>query len=332
MSATRERTELSEQAATERRLMERYGREVSLLLFLVLLTTIIGVRNPRFAGAENLRDILLNNAYVAIMAVGTTMIIITGNIDISIGSMLAACAIVAGRSATAGCHPAVVIALTLGCGAAMGAVNGFLVTVVGIPAIIATLGTLSIFRGLVIIIARGRTIVNLPEWFMQIGRGDLAGVPFPVIIAVIVAVAASFVMSHTAFGREVYASGDNKHAARLAGVRVRQRVFAVFVINGLLVGLATLCYATRFGQIKTTPVAGQELLVITAVVVGGTDIFGGSGSILGSMIGVLLLGTIGTGLIFLKVSSFWERTAQGCLVVGAVILDALRRRKRERGF
>lgn len=307
----------------------QYGREISVGVFLLLLVGYFGT-TPGFLQTSNLRDIFINAAPLIIAACGMTMVIIAGMIDISAGSALAVCAVTAGVTAKAGAPLPVVILLPMLAGAAIGAVNGWLVAYVRIPAIIATLGMMSVLRGGIIWWTRGEWIGNLPPSFSAIGRGDLLGIPTPILIAAGILLFTALLMARTPFGRHIYAVGGNALAATRMGIPVRRTLWLVFILHGALLGLSALVYASRFSVIQSNAGVGFELLAISAVVVGGVNIFGGQGTVWGSAIGALLLQVISTGLIFRRVSEYWAPSVQGALVLLAVVIDALRTRRARR--
>ena len=310
-------------------LWHQYGREMSVGVFLLLLMGYFGT-TPGFLHTDNLRDILINAAPLVIAACGMTMVIIAGMIDISAGSALAVCAVVAGLTARSGASLPLVILMPVLTGAVIGAVNGWLVAFVRIPAIIVTLGMMSVLRGGIIWWTRGEWIGNLPPSFSAFGRGEIAGIPLPVWIAFGIVLATAMLLARTPLGRHIYAVGGNPVAATRMGIAVRRVLWLVFTLHGMLLGLSALVYASRFSVIQSNAGAGFELLAISAVVVGGVNIFGGQGTVWGSAIGGLLLQVISTGLIFRRVSEYWAPSVQGALVLLAVVADTLRTRRARR--
>lgn len=307
------------------------ARELSILIFLCVLLALVGSTSTAFLQAQNVQDILVNSSYTAVAAVGMTMVIVAGGIDISIGSILAVCCVAAGHAAKAGFSVPAVAVLSVLIGGLLGAVNGTLVAFARIPAIIVTLGTMSILRGGITWATGGYWIRDLPPSFSTLGTGLVLGIPVPVIIAGLAVVAGVLFMSQTPAGRRIYAVGGSPRAAELAGINVPTVTFSVFTACGALVGLAAILYVTRFSVIQSNAGVGFELLVITAVVVGGTNIMGGRGTVLGSILGVLLLSVIGSALTYKHVSAYWESALQGLLVLLAVLTDAFRARGGGRG-
>lgn len=310
---------------------QRGRREVLLALLLAAFCLGIGAYDGSFLSAGNARDILVNASYVAVVACGMTVVIAAGGIDVSVGSLLAVCATVAGLLARLGLPMPVVGLATLAAGAVLGALNGALVHPGRVPPIIATLAARSMWRGAIVLWMRGRWITDLPDSFRAPGLGKLLGIPVPVIVMVLAVALAAFYVRSTRPGRNVLAVGGNEQGAALAGIRVGRVRFFSYVLAGLSVGLATLVYATRFYAIQPNAGAGLELLAITAVVLGGSPITGGRASIAGTFLAVLLLTTLGTGLTFLHASAYWITALQGSIVLCAVVSDALAGRSRAAG-
>ncbi len=310
-------------------LWRQYGREMSVGVFLLLLVGYFGA-TPGFLQASNLRDILINAAPLVVAACGMTLVIIAGMIDISAGSTLAVCAVVAGVTAKSGASLPTIVLIPMLTGALIGAVNGWLVAYMRIPAIIVTLGMMSVLRGGIIWWTRGEWIGNLPPSFSAIGRGEVAGVPVPVCVALGMVLLTALLLARTPLGRHIYAVGGNPLAASRMGIAVQRVLWLVFLMHGALLGLSALVYAARFSVIQSNAGAGFELLTISAVVVGGVNIFGGQGTVWGSALGALLLQVISTGLIFRRVSEYWAPSVQGALVLLAVVADALRTRRTRR--
>jgi rhamnose transport system permease protein len=269
---------------------------------------------------------LYNCSYIGVAAIGMTMIILCGHIDISIGAALGVCATVAGKLAVAGVPLAVVFPATILAGGIIGLINGLLVAYGRIPAIVTTLGMASILKGSLILSTGGRWIYGLPPGF-SISRTSLFGIPVPIFTLILFGVAFALWLKYSAKGRELYAVGGNAEAARLSGISERQVTIQVFVMNGLLVGLAAILYATNFTAIQSNVAPGFELTVITAAVIGGVSILGGTGNVVGALLGALLLQTIGTALVFLHIRAEWFLTVQGSLILLTILLDVFRRRQ-----
>ncbi|PZA05746.1 MULTISPECIES: ABC transporter permease [unclassified Meiothermus] len=304
------------------------GRQISIAVFLLALAGVLLAAAPSFFSLGNFKDILVNISYVAIAALGMMMVILTGQIDISVGAILSICSTLAATASKAGLPLGAVFLISIGAGAALGLVNGLLVTRFKIHSIIVTLGTLSVFRGALIYFTKGAWIYQLPEDFRRVGLGTFLGIPYPIWALALVLLLGAWVLSSTPWGRALYAVGSNPEAARLSGIRVPFVQASAFVACGALVGLATMFYATRFSTIQSNTGQGFEFLVITAVVVGGVNVFGGSGTVLGVALGALLVGVTGTALTFLRISAYWEQALQGLFILLAVAFDAVRAQRR----
>lgn len=311
-----------------RRLLGR--RELILGLVVLIASLVLGLTTDTFGTAGNFRDMAVNSSYVLIAALGMTMIILTAGIDISIGSMLALCCMAFGVMAREKVPIPWVVVGTLSAGALLGGINAVGVGLMRLPPIIMTLATLTIFRGAVLRLGGGDWI-QLPEEYLFLGRHVILGLPIPVWVAGIAIAAVALVLRYTAFGRSLYALGNNVEASEHLGISLRRHQLLVYTIGGLLVGLAALAYAPRFDVVQTNSGLGLEMLVITAVVVGGTDIFGGRGSVLGTVLGVILLTLISNALNLTQVSDYWEKAFHGVLVLVAVVADHVGRRSGGRG-
>ena len=299
-------------------------REQAVVIAIVALAAVLALAAPSFFSAENLRDLYLVNMPLLVVAIGTTLVIISGEIDISVGSTFAACSVVAGVVAKAGVGPAGAGVAACVAGALAGALNGALVAYVRIPSIVVTLATMVALRDGLRWLTQGAWVDNLPSGFQWLGTTQDS---FPIVTACGVAtlvVAVAWAMRHLAAGRAVYATGSNLEAARLAGIDTARLKLTVFTIAGVLTGLAALVNSARFNQIPSNTGLGLEMKVVAAAVVGGAAITGGRGTLIGTVLGVILLGAIGPALTFLGVSAQWERALQGVIVLTAVMIDAPR--------
>ncbi len=306
-------------------------QEGVLALTLIVLMVTIGSINPRLWDYNNLGDIFQFNAYIAVAAIGMSMVIITGNIDISVGPLIAALAILCGTIATSGFPLWVAWLAPLVVGALVGAIIGFFVAYLRIPAIVVTLGANSIIRGLIVILAGSKVIYDLPEGFGLAQTAPL-GIPMPIWFMVILTIGAAIWMRYSAFSRAIYAIGGNAEAARLSGIKVQRVTLLTFVINGVFVGIASVLLATQFNQIQATPPPGLELLIITAAVVGGVSILGGTGTVIGAMLAAILLSAIRVSMVLISVSPFWIQAVQGVLILITVLADIYRRRRQTRAI
>lgn len=305
-------------------MLNRHRREVSIALVIVALGLVLAAVAPGYFAHDNLADLFLGNMPALIVALGATLVILTGNIDISAGSMFAICGVVAGVVAKAGA-PMPLVALTA-ClaGAALGSLNGVLVAYVRIPSVVVTLATMVAWRDALRWTTQGTWVQDLPAGFQWFGLAQ-GTYPF-VACAVVVALQAGlgWGMRNLSAGRAVYATGSNEHAARLAGFDTARIKCSVFAVAGALTGLAALLNSVRFNQIPSNAGIGLEMKVIAAAVVGGAAVKGGQGSVAGTLLGIVLLGAVGPALTFLGVNAYWERALQGTIILAAVAIDAVR--------
>lgn len=296
-------------------------------LALLALGLLLAVRAPAFFQPGQLLDVLLALLPALVVAVGATLVVLTGEIDISVGSIFGVCSVVAGVLAVAGVPLWIVVLLTPLVGATLGAINGALVAWLSLPAIVVTLATLVAWRDALRWATQGAWVQGLPANFQWLGLSQ-AGYPFAAIgTATAVIVVAGWALATLPAGRAVYATGSNAEAARLAGIDVRAVRLWTFTIAGACTGLGALLNAVRFSQIPANTGLGLEMQVIAAVVVGGTAITGGRGTVAGTLLGMLLLGVMGPALTFLGASAYWERALQGAIILAAVGADAWRARR-----
>ena len=306
----------------------RYLREWSVAGAYLLLLALLAWSAPAFFRPDYLRGLLVGKSTVLIVAIGMTMVIISRQIDISVGSQLSLCGILAGLLAKTGLPMPLVALGTVLAGAMMGACNGALVAFLGLPSIVVTLATMAIFRESLRWWREGEFVLGLPPDFQWFGLGQQTVQWTIVGIAAVTFVITAWCLWNMAAGRAVYAVGSDQEAARLAGLRPRGVTFTIFVVMGALVGLASLLNAVQFGEVDPNSGVGLELQVIAAAVVGGTAISGGRGTLIGTLIGVALLGTIGPALVFLGFQPQWEKAIQGLIILAAVATDAFEGRKR----
>lgn len=302
------------------------NQEGAILLALVVLIVVIGLVNPRFLATRNMLDILQGNAYVAVAAIGMSMVIITGNIDISVGSLIGLLAVISGRLAVGEAGVLASWLAPLALGALVGAFNGFIVAYLRVPSIVVTLGMYSVLRGALIIWTSGQRVTGMPaEYHLAMLRP--LGVPMPVLFMLVLTLGAALWLRYAPRGRELYAVGGNPEAARLSGISLSAVVMRAFVLNGVFAGVASVLYATQLRVIQATPPPGLELFVITAAVVGGVSILGGKGTVIGATLAAILLNAIRSGMIFVNVSPFWIQAVQGVLILVTVLIDLVRRRR-----
>jgi rhamnose transport system permease protein len=302
------------------------SRESSLVLLIVILAGITDLLNPRFLSPQSLKDLMLNVSIIALLALGQTIIILMRQIDLSISSIVGITAFLSGTLFVN--HPGisdfVVILIVVATGLALGAVNAALIAWGNIPALITTLGTLYIFRGADYAWVHGRQVnaVSIPPSFLAIGTSSFLGIPWLTWIVLALLLLFSVGLRQYRTGREFYAIGSNRGAAMLAGINVERQIAIGFLISGAIAGLAGALWLARFGTVDATAAEGIELTVITSTVVGGVAITGGVGSVLGAVLGALLLSVFNSTLVFLRVPSFWQQTFQGAMLLLAIAIDA----------
>jgi len=300
--------------------LKQYG----IFIVFIAICLIISFISPQFLTVSNWTIIITQVSINALLAFGVTFVIITGGIDLSLGSIVA----VAGVSAAMLAHPnsyPVILPIVIGllAGLLIGAFNGFIITKSKIAPFIVTLGTMTIGRGLALILSNGRPVSNLSDSFVFIGSGKILGIPFLIIILLFMFILCSVILNKTILGRYIYAVGGNEQAARASGINVNQVKMAVYSISGLLAGLAGILLTSRITTGQPNAGAGFELDAIAAVVIGGTSTTGGKGSIAGTLIGVLLIGVINNSLDLLNVTSYYQQVVMGVIIIGAVVLDSL---------
>lgn len=315
------------QAASQERLHLR----LESLVVLVGLCVIMTVLSPFFLSVSNFLNILLATATIGVLAIAATFVISSGGLDLSLGSVM-------GLSGVVGAYVAVTLGApagfgVMGClaaGAAAGFINGWLVTRAGVPAFIVTLGMLGLARGLALVISDGRVIYGLPAELVYLGQGRPFGIPMPVFILLATALACHYLLAYTRFGRYTLAIGDNETAVRTAGIKVERHRVILYTLSGGLAGLAGMLFMARINAGDPTAGLTYELTAITAAIIGGTNLFGGRGSILGTLVGALIMGVLQNGLNLLAVQSYYQQMAIGAVLILAVFIDQYQSRRETR--
>ena len=304
-------------------MLTHHRRELSLVLATLALSAVLALIAPGFFSSGNLRDLLMANMPVLIVALGMTLVILTGQIDISVGSQFAICSVAAGVFAKLGLPTPAAGAAACLVGALMGSLNGALVAWARIPSIVVTLAVMVALRDGLRWTTQGAWVQDLPPSFQWFGASAGASELITIAAVVILLALAAWGLRNLAAGRAVYATGSNENAARLTGIDPTRVVFCVFLLTGALTGAAAFFNAIRFNQVPSNAGLGLEMQVIAAVIVGGTSVTGGRGTVAGTLLGVILLGMIGPALTFLGINAYWERAIQGAIILIAVALDAL---------
>lgn len=318
-------------ARAQRTSVEQLHIRLESFIVLIVLSAIMAVLSPFFLSLSNFLNILLATSTIGVLAIAATYVVGSGGLDLSLGSVM-------GLSGVAGAYVAVNLgapssvglAACILAGAAAGYVNGQLITRAFVPAFIVTLGMLGLARGLALVISDGRVIYGLPAVMVYVGQGRPLGIPMPVIIFVITAIVAHCVLAYSKFGRHTMALGDSESAARAAGIRVERHRRILYTLSGALAGLAGMLFMARINSGDPTAGLNYELTAITAAIIGGTNLFGGRGSILGTMIGALIMGVLQNGLNLLAVQSYYQQMAIGAVLILAVFIDQYQVRKESR--
>lgn len=304
-------------------IFKRFG----MAFVLAAICAILSVLSPAFLNSSNLLNITLQVSITSIVAVGMTFVILTGGIDLSVGSLVALSAVCAGTLIQSGWGMAAGLACALAVGMFSGGVNGLLVAKLKVPPFIATLGMMSAARGLALMTTDGKSLHQFPAAFRFLGNGQLGPIPVPVIIALLTVMLAHYALTQTPFGRYVYAVGGNREATRLSGIRVERIEMAVFAISGLCCGLGAIILMGRLNSAQPIAGYGYELSAIAAVVIGGSSLMGGVGTVVGTLLGALLMGVLQNGLTLLNVAGYVQQIVIGGVIVAAVIVDQIRQGK-----
>jgi ribose transport system permease protein len=308
--------------------LQRFGP----LLGLVILCATLGVLSDHFLTFENLINVFRQSSVNALVALGQLVVIITAGIDLSVGSIMGLSCVLAAMMLKAGVPPAVALAGSLAIGGALGAVNGTLLTKLRLPhPFIPTLGMMNVARGLALVISGGFPISELPGGFRFWGAGTVLWIPAPVIVVIFFCAIFHVFLTRTTVGRDIYAIGGNPQAARLSGVPLDARLILVYTLSGLMAGAAAIVLAGRMNSGFPLAGAGAELDAIAAVIIGGASFFGGVGTVGGTLVGALIMGVLRNGLNLLNVSASWQTVVIGVVIVGAVLVDVIRKRAAERG-
>jgi len=312
-------------------LLRRSGlhHEGGILAALIVVCVLLAIAAPKFLSSYNLGIVIRQVSFVAIVAMGQTMVLLTGGIDLSVGSIAGFTAIIgANVMAHLPVDPyfAAVFAILLGF--LIGAVSGFFIAYVKINAFIVTLGMGEICAGLNLVITRGYPILGIPTSFNFLGQGMIGPVPFPVILMLLLMCGFTFILTSTPYGRNIYVIGDNENAARLAGIQVARVKMSVYAISGVLSALAGMIFVSRVNAGQPTVGPSWLMPSITAAIIGGTTLSGGEGTIIGSIIGAVFMGVLSNGIVLMDISAYWEKVIIGLVVIVAVLLDVLRKRER----
>jgi len=303
-------------------------RKGGVLIAFATLSAVFAILSPRFLTVDNWLNVLLQTSTIGIVSIGMTFVIVTAGIDLSVGSTVALSGMVAAVAMRSSMPGLVGILVALIVGGLVGLFNGVSITKLGVTPFIATLATLAMGRGLTLAVSNGQTIFSFPDSYNYLGEGKIGGIPVPVIVLLLAFIIAHFVLSRTVFGHGVYAVGGNREAAHLAGINTERTELLVYVIGGVLCGLSGIILMGRLDAALPTSATGLELNAIAAVVIGGASLFGGKGTMGGTLLGALTIGVLANGLNLLNVSPFWTQFIQGAVIFIAVLSDSLNQRKK----
>lgn len=318
-------------ARLQARSIEQLHIRLESVVVLIALCVTMAILSPYFLSVSNFLNILLASSTIGVLAIAATYVLSSGGLDLSLGSVLGLSGVVGAACAVKlGFPTPIAVLATIAAGTAAGLVNGWVITRAFVPAFIVTLGMLGIARGLALVISDGRVIYGLPKAMVYLGQGRPLGIPMPVIIFIGTAIIMHVFLAYTRFGRHTLAIGDNENAARTAGINIERHRLILYGLSGGLAGLAGLMFATRINSGDPTAGLTYELTAITAAIIGGTNLFGGRGSILGTMIGALIMGVLQNGLNLLAVQSYYQQMAIGAVLVLAVFIDQYQMRKETR--
>jgi len=302
-------------------------RELGILIPFLLICAITAIINPHFLYISNLIEIARSISFTVIMAVGMTFALIGGGIDLSIGSVLALSGIIVGMFLKSGTPIPLAIVLGMLGGVVFGFINGFVINTYKIPPMIATLGMMYVVRGIVYVMTKGQPIYPFPDAFNQIGQGSFLGLPYSVYIAIVVLFLADFVLKHTTFGRSVMAIGGNLETARISGINVTVTTILIYIICSVCATVTGVLMTARLSSAQVNAGTDSALTVIAAVIIGGTSLFGGSGSIWGTLIGTGIMAVLSYAMILIRISVYWQEIVVGVVIILAVSIDTYRRRR-----
>lgn len=301
---------------------KKFSRELGILAVLVIIILVFGIIEPLYLTPANLMDIVDQSVINGLLAIGMTMVIISGGIDLTVGSTMAIVIVGIGNLLIRGLHPAAAILLGVVMGVAMGALNGFIIAKMHLQPFIATLGMMSVYRGIAYLVTGGWPVLNIPDYYRKVMDGDIGGfLPSSVLIFLVVTVTAYIVLKHTKFGTYLYAIGSNEEATRLSGVNVEINKIMAYALCGGATALAGMVLLAKLGTGEPAAGQGYESNAIAAAAVGGTSLSGGKGSMLGTFIGAILLQALKIGLVVTGVDTFWQYIATGVIIIAAVYFD-----------
>jgi ribose transport system permease protein len=303
--------------------LDRLWPYATLMALFITLST----ASPHFLTMQNLSSVARQTAVINIIALGMTLVIISGGIDLSVGALVGFCSILGATALAKGMGVPASLAAAAGCGLLWGGVSGLLIVVLGISPFIVTLGMMGVVRGLTLVVSRGLPVVGIPQGFERVGEGNIGPLPVPLVMLAVAAVMMHLLLERTKLGRYAYAMGSNREAARYAGVPLNACTIAIYAMLGMLTGLASMIETSRLMTGQPTAGDGYELRAIAAVVIGGGSLNGGEGTVTGTLVGAFIMGLLANGANLLGVSSFWQQVLIGAVIIVAVGLDGWRKKR-----
>lgn len=312
---------------TPSRFRIRHFRELGIFISLVVICTVTGIINPIFFSFDNIVDLMRSTSFTLIVAVGMTYVFLSAGLDLSVGSIIGLSGIVTGWALVAEWPVFLAILLGLGVGTLVGILNGGIIVKFRIPPLIVTLGTMYIARGFVYVISQGRPFYPFPDSFKILGQGVILRIPIAVYLAVIVSFIGHWVLRNTVFGRSVFALGGNEEASRTAGIPTERVKIGIYAISAFAASITGILMASRLSSSQAGAGTGWEMIVIASVIIGGTSLFGGSGSILGTAIGAAIMTVLTNAMVLMRVSVFWQKIVVGVIIIVAVGVDTHRRNR-----
>lgn len=304
-------------------------REGGIFVALIVICAMLSIGTPKFLTSYNIGIVIRQVSFVAIVAMGQTMVLLTGGIDLSVGSVAGLCSVVGAIAMSkAPFDPYIACLLAMGLGLVIGAISGFFIAYVKMNAFIVTLGMGEICAGTNLVITRGYPVLGIPEKFNFLGQGMIGPIPIPVVIMLLLMLLFTYLLTSTPYGRNVYAIGGNRNAARLVGIQVARVQMSVYAISGVLAAFAGMIFVSRVNAGQPTVGPSWLMPSITAAIISGTTLSGGEGTIIGAIIGAVFMGVLSNGIVLMDISAYWERVIIGSVVIIAVLLDVLRKRER----
>lgn len=302
-------------------------REATLIIIILVIVCVLSFTTNTFLSTTNIFNVIRQFSLLVIVAIGETLVLVSGGIDLSVASTIGITSIITAKAASSGLPTGISITFGLSCGAIIGLFNGLMISKVKINPFIITLGSMSISRGIALVITKAYSIPVLNPFILGLGQGYIGIIPIPIIIMAVVVIIMGVVYSKTIFGSNIKAIGGNEEAANISGINIQSNKIFVYLISGILASLAGIVLTGRLNVGQPSAATGWEMDAVAAAIVGGTTLSGGEGSVIGTLLGAILLGLLGNAMVLLRVSMYWQQIVTGAIIIGVVTLDVLRKRK-----